>query len=980
MKIPFNIVDEELQNKIKLDKEKLINLGACFTADSVTFSCDALWAVWKAIGSSEFSIDDTLFQHIPSFADLNLSIRSNGALKSKSMRFDYLVTSKSGSKPDLSRRSDFQISIDGETKLIPADIYNLIKLIDNFNNDSHGDDSQAEFRFYKQYELIKEIATSSPNVILSGNSQRVDVIAKDSFPVEFGVNSANEPSIAPKLVDDDQKLNSKLWEEIYKDGASKNIYHTKVGDKRTRVYMSERCREAAKKLYEARVSNDPDAIRRLQAEIYDMQSDGQEGVAFELLVANYSDQVLGFTYDPVNYKVPKDDAGYDEKLDNENRNFFIEAKNSTCPFSVNLDNCHEEYRAIKEQLEDQSGDVNYSDFEISKEEAARFVEAVESYQLGKLSKYSSDELQSCLDQSTDNPIIIDDVSFVRDIVEVAVLKLRNEYNARVSEETRLLRDADYAASMGLPPEKSESDFANDIPAPHDDMLRPHQKVGFARLSWLLAHKEDGKIPHRGLLLADDMGVGKTFQVISFLDALFKKGELDEKPAIIIAPAALIKHAWEEDINKFAPGLAKFTRSWNDIKNILRGPHQLDQRILRAQQDIPKLCKVLLITWQSATLYHKELAAVPFKVVIIDEAQAIKNLNSKRSEALKCFKADFYCAMTGTPVENRLSDLYSIMEFVQSERFGSLTNFQKSFLQPLEQSVIGSEERDEIRKSIVRRLGKNWLRRTKEEVLDELPKRIDVPWSETTAPLTEDQIRLYRNILAKSVGGVLPLYHELQIVVNAPWLSSLAAENGYRATFPSVELAKSMCPKFDLLLSILERIHQKGEKALIFCNRTQLSDHLRHLIGMHFKTVTPKIFDGSSKYKPLRDHAVAEFKRAAPNEFDVMILNPRSAAYGITLTQANHVIHYTREWNPAVTEQATCRAYRMGQKKPVSIYFPTAIASKSEDQVVDTIDGSPIVDVWLARLSQEKKELIKDFTVSERDIKSLFHKTEIKETA
>jgi SNF2 family DNA or RNA helicase len=443
-------------------------------------------------------------------------------------------------------------------------------------------------------------------------------------------------------------------------------------------------------------------------------------------------------------------------------------------------------------------------------------------------------------------------------------------------------------------------------------LRPFQMEGYLWMKLLHFRRLGG-------LLADDMGLGKTVQVISLLTYLYDTEQLT--PVLIVAPKTLIDN-WQKEIEKFAPSLLPTIY-------IHRGVNRLKH------PEIMKRFGITLTTYQTLVKDQFILGQVDWNAVICDEAQAIKNPSTSASRVIKAMKSRFRLALTGTPVENSLSELWSIMDYVQPGLLGSLSQFKQDFINKLE-----TNPELETEKNLINKISRVYKRRTKSVELEgQLPPK---------------------NIVAKEVGmGDIQskLYKEVITLVRNKMMDGLEAIQKLKAlsSHPALlndeflNLPAEQIPKLKETLKIIEDIKQKNEKVLIFTEYIKMQTILRNSIRDHFQ-INPNIINGMTNR---RLDIVNWFN--SKEGFDVLILSPKAAGTGLTITSANHVIHYTRWWNPAVENQATDRVYRIGQDKPVHVYYPI---------VTDTekLTANGTVEEIVHRLLTEKQQLASNVIV------------------
>ena len=442
-------------------------------------------------------------------------------------------------------------------------------------------------------------------------------------------------------------------------------------------------------------------------------------------------------------------------------------------------------------------------------------------------------------------------------------------------------------------------------------LFDYQKEGFY---WMVSLAEAGS----NGLLADDMGLGKTMQVITLL--LHRQEENQLAPTLIVLPKALINN-WKNEIAKFAPSLAPFVYT--------HGGHGRHRTKAQLEKE-----KIILTTYDTLKIDQFIFGQVDFKNLIMDEAQNAKSHSSARSLALRAMKSDFRLAMTGTPVENSLEELWAIMDFVEPGAFYSLAEFKRMFVKE-----VNTEKLREILKPY-------YLRRTKREVLaDKLPtKHIKEPFYLNASKEQRDLAASIASATSGKQANMLTALMNLRQAYGHP----AAVHDGYE---PKVEYS----PKLEKVLELLEDVKKKHEKVLIFTEFRKLQSILKVEISKRFKIHVP-IIDGDTA-----DRAGVVAKFNAMGGFQVMVLSPKAAGVGLSITSANHVIHFTRWWNPAVENQATDRAYRIGQERDVFVYhLITKDATNFPNGTVEEIMHQILID---------KSELAEDVIVP-FDAKSL----------
>jgi len=433
-------------------------------------------------------------------------------------------------------------------------------------------------------------------------------------------------------------------------------------------------------------------------------------------------------------------------------------------------------------------------------------------------------------------------------------------------------------------------------------LRPYQQRG---LAWLHAMASLGL----GACLADDMGLGKTVQLLAFLLRHAVDAPGDPRPTLLVAPTSVVGN-WEREILRFAPSL--------EIT-----PHYGAGRP-RSVAGFPGRAGALVVTTYGLLRRDAELfAGVEWSTVVLDEAQNIKNAASATARAARSLRASHRFALTGTPVENRLAELWSILEFANPGLLGPLETFRRELAMPIER-YGNAEAAERLRRLVSPFL----LRRLKADplIIQDLPAKHEM---KVICTLTREQASLYQAVVDEELrriedtvgierrGRVLALIMALKQICNHP--AHYLAERG-PLTNRSGKLAR--------LTEMLEEAVAVGDKALVFTQFREMGDRLvTHLEASLGGEV---IFLHGGTPKRGRDEMVRRFQDDARGP-QIFVLSVKAGGSGLTLTAASHVFHYDRWWNPAVEDQATDRAYRIGQRRAVQVH-KLVCAGTIEDKV------------------------------------------------
>jgi superfamily II DNA or RNA helicase len=451
----------------------------------------------------------------------------------------------------------------------------------------------------------------------------------------------------------------------------------------------------------------------------------------------------------------------------------------------------------------------------------------------------------------------------------------------------------------------------EAPAGFVGELRPYQQRG---LTWLAQTAESGF----GACLADDMGLGKTIQIIALLLHHRAKTGGDGSPALLICPTSVLGN-WEHELRRFAPGL-----------RVVR--HHGRTRAGSATE-LERLCKgasVVLTTYVMARMDAELLGTRTWSHLVVDEAQNIKNPVAQQAVAVRSIPADHRIALTGTPVENRLAELWSILEFANPGLLGSLGEFRRKFAVPIER--FGDAKARETLKKMV---GPFVLRRLKTDpnVIQDLPEKQEY---KVYCTLTREQATLYQATVdmamaritgtsgLKRRGNILALLTALKQICNHP--DHYLKEREGKLSGRSGKLAR--------LTEMLEEVIAEGDHALVFTQYREMGDLLVEHFRSQLKVAVPFLHGGVVAEK--RDEMVATFQ-TDPDAAPILILSIKAGGTGLNLTRANHVFHFDRWWNPAVENQATDRAFRVGQTRDVQVHkmIVTGTVEEKIDEILES---------------------------------------------
>ena len=440
-----------------------------------------------------------------------------------------------------------------------------------------------------------------------------------------------------------------------------------------------------------------------------------------------------------------------------------------------------------------------------------------------------------------------------------------------------------------------------VPDGFSGELRPYQEIGY---QWLLQMNRLGF----GACLADDMGLGKTVQILAFLEAL--RAQKPNGNVLLIVPASLLGN-WQKEAARFTPGLPV---------TVLHGAHAatLSDRFTKSDA-------FLTITTYRMAMSIEALEEPLWDCIILDEAQAIKNPGTKQTRQIKRLKSRMRIAMTGTPIENDLSNLWSLFDFLNKGLLGSMEEF-RGFCRGLEQNPEGyAKLKNMIAPFLLRRV------KTDKKIISDLPDKLEQLDYVTLSP---KQTVLYRKLLAETSekvensdgmqrrGIVLALLLHLKQICNHP--------DQYLGT---EEYSPAQSGKFELLKQLAQTIAEKRERMLVFTQFKELTGHLDDYLAEVFGRRGGVIHGGV----PVRERNAIVERFQSESYVPYLVLSVRAGGTGLNLTKANHVIHFDRWWNPSVENQATDRAFRIGQDKNVMVH--KFVCKGSVEEKIDALISS-----------------------------------------
>jgi superfamily II DNA or RNA helicase len=512
-------------------------------------------------------------------------------------------------------------------------------------------------------------------------------------------------------------------------------------------------------------------------------------------------------------------------------------------------------------------------------------------------------------------------------------------------------------------------FIDAAPPPkclRETILKPHQLDG---LRWLVEAWTNG---WPGVLLADDMGLGKTLQTLVFLAWIRSNaaaarqqgsGSAAGKPLLVVAPTALLRNWEKECAERLSDGLGVRVDAYGSgLGRLKLAPAR------RADPgetlDVARMREAdwILTTYETLTEHERAFARIHYPVVIFDEMQKVKAPDTLNTKAAKVLNAGFVLGLTGTPIENRMEDLWCIFDRIAPGYLGDLKTFSRTYRPEAEEALTELKARLDTPAAGAPAVMK---RRMKADVLESLPVKEEKKYP---VPMRSEQAKAYGDVITgaggdKSHGQMLNILQAMRRISLHPHDPAEIA-GASAARFESFARRSA---RLATTIDILKAVQKRKEKALIFIEHLAMQDALAGGIAALFDLDRkPAIINGGTPGE--KRVAIVDAFSQSGGRFGVLLLSPKAAGVGLNIVAANHVIHLSRWWNPAIEDQCNDRAYRIGQTRPVTIHIPLATHPDYPDQSFDE---------QLDRLVESKRQLSRHMLAppaGDRDVEALFKRT------
>lgn len=880
---------------------------------------------------ADFDPDIISALNLPDVAPYTLHISGNGLLSDKTFQFEYRLVNLMG-RPVLDwSRTGVILKIGSRAYTILNPIYNLICLIDEFNEGIENNPDNTFRALSKIQSLLPKESSIDGYLreirVADVRSFTLDVFANDDglpdariIPVHVSTEKKRQNNIEDELEFSDIQppIHQPILPEAVSDKFNKQFIERKIVQSRYAVdewyvFLGRNVKAGLKKAHSALRGSFEDKIAFLKnphGEIReslpdDLSEEEIEEVFFE--PSDYSKRVaeIGIWQPKV---LPFLRQAKEPWLPPEEIGFIIDGVNVRVEFNDVGDLRREVAQAVKDKIP----------FVIYRDEKIPATEQVLKNLDDFIGTAGPMGPKGPTGPTTPTP------------------------EPDVTPGVLLLGEMDNLDSLGfLVKNKPQRNIEYSIPNNLKSKLKDHQLSG---LRWLQKHWAIGS---SGALLADDMGLGKTLVCLCFLAWLHSQDSGNEhrsRSSLVIAPTALAEN-WKDEhsIHFYPPGLgsiliARGAGLYNlNSSNSVANSKQSDIKSGRSTLNLKKLGSHALVisTYETVRDYSHSFGKIRWLSVIMDEAQKVKNPSTLVTEQCKAVasNADFVLALTGTPVENRMADLWSILDACQPGRLRDLRRFCREYegepesvsnkLEELHHQLCENPESNIFENNDVKPI----LRRMKYSQLKGLPKKT-IHWhpnkkERIISNMPKVQADAYKMAVKdaqtseKNKGYMLEAIHRLRSISLHPYqypksFGSGAKDNSYIAA----------SARLSITFDILDDIEAKNERALLFVDSRDLQPIIQGLLQRRYSLAYPPLIINGSVSGEIRKRRVDQFQRE--RGFGVIILSPRAAGVGLTLTSANHVIHLSRWWNPAVEDQCTDRVYRIGQERDVQVHIPMAV--------------------------------------------------------
>ena len=871
--------------------------------------------------------------NLPELFDGYVRIENSNFFGGNDLYYNFKFESKYGNF-NILKNNILKNNINDKHMLIPKELYNLVKILINYNSDKEKINDTAY-----QFEILKYIKdyAKQENIILSTRiKEEPSPIIIDKIKVDF-TDNGNKLELYPKLSDDIEE-NKKFIQRINQFKDIKGTYSIGPNENKKRIVVKNKL--SLKKIMDNNIYTGEDRLNILKG-CNDMFEDEN------IDISEFGPRVVGIGYLTYKQNSPSIQTNDLDWLD----------KNIDLPY-IEATNIFGDFEQITLKPEDK---LNFQKKLVELEETgASSIEVEFNTEDNKPLKIimNEDDIKQEIRNISLRVKNIDDIDTISDLqnildisdefegeeyipykgiyIEKGVIDVKDQINTQMENIRKRLKDKtkDSQKKSLLIAENFDGEEYKEIEYIHNIEhnleipealnknieLFEYQKDSLYKLQKLYLDSEIN-----GFLMCDDMGLGKTLQLLSFVAWLKEMGK--STPTLIVAPTSLLNN-WDNN-DKDSPGEVQkfFEESFFRTKKI-RG------KLKESELNELKECDIVFTTYETLRMNNVLLGKIHWKVMICDEAQKIKNPMTLVTIAAKAQNADFKIICSATPIENSLEDLWSLTDYSKPGLLGSLKDFRQEYIN------TQSNEYDDL-KILNDKLYSNiqdfYIRREKSILPKELPRKIIKIYK---CKANEKEVE-YLNRIKNTESVPLVAIQKMLAVCNHIELLN----PNYNISEIQDEIDKSS--KLKITKQILDDIKIKDEKVIIFTRMKKIQMILSKCIK-YWYGFEPIIVNGTITDLDRRTKLINKFRNS--KGFSIIILSPEVAGFGITLTEANHVIHYSRLWNPAKEDQSTDRVYRIGQDKDVIVYYP--IVTFNHDEIIEYLDVEEYVEENIIRHNEE----------------------------
>lgn len=919
--LKWSLVYEEEYIKIKCNRElsklskiqDLMNMYELYTKkDEIILEYDKIYDLYY----------DEFDNAIDMYTTFNLPQIFNGILEVEN-RNNFLVdeevffTFRFKSGEDIYTIENGNIltcELNDEYKVLPKKLYKLVKMIKEYNTSYDKRKNTSE-----QFEMLKKIKEYAQKIDIKLNErlkkEEAPVII-DKLKVDFNDDGQNL-TIYPKL-SDDESINNELLQNIEDYKEVKDTYSTSVDGKRVRYVVKHK--ESLKNILSKKTVTGEERLNVLSGKSELFQDENID-------ISAFGPRVTGYGY--ITYRKSSSGSNLNKLnwLDTDVDMPYIQGTNISGDYENitlkprDIDNLQKSLDNILENNTDKSEVVFTSDngkkvnIIMSKQDIEDEIVNIKSRikTVDEINDIAALKTISRIADKYKNEEYIPYKSIYIDKTKISSSYILKDNIADRIEEIKNAPKRKYVRkkSLLIAENFSEDEYDEnengdrherevEIPTTLNENIKlfDYQAECLKKLQNIyLSSKVNG------FLLCDDMGLGKTLQLLSFLAWVKERGELT--PSLIVAPSSLLNN-WDGEpsgeIQKF-------------FKKNYFSTDRITETITDEKVEELKKKDIVFITYDCLRINNVALGKINWKVMICDEAQKIKSPRTLVTVAAKAQNADFKIICSATPIENSLEDLWTLVDFSKPGLLGSLKDFKTRYITSTKN--VTPKELEDMNNELYNKIEKFYIRREKDILPKTLPtKRIKLYYSKPTV----EEVNALESIKDTEDYTISAIQKMLAIC------SHVDTINENVPTRANINSLINKSSKMMIVKDILKDVQIKDEKVIIFTRLRKVQKILYYAVKEWFN-IDPYIVNGDDNNLDARTKKINEFRFS--KGFNVIILSPEVAGFGITIIEANHVIHYTRLWNPAKEDQATDRVYRIGQTKDVTVHYPMVSFEKDE---------------------------------------------------